>query len=756
MNRLRLRKWLKWLGVAATLVIALYWGVPWLAPLPEGLRQELPESRIAFDRNGKVLCRLLYDKRFRHERVALGAVPPALIDATLAAEDKRFFQHAGIDFLALCRSLRDNVRRFRTVSGASTISQQLVKISSPPTRRSLWTKLREMMIARQLEMRFSKEQILEMYLNRLDYGGMNRGCSSAAQCYFQKPVSELSVAESALLAGLPQAPSRLNPLRHPDAAKQRQCTIISRLTKMQPDRASELERTALEPLRFRPLRERSIAQHAVSLALRTCGDETRVRITVDYDLQNEVEVTLRNEVAALASRNVHNAAAVVIDNATGEILALAGSSDFNSPLGGQINGALRPRSAGSTLKAFTYLLAFEKGASPGDIIADVSTRYPDSGGFFTPENYDRVFHGPMSLREALANSENAAAVRLLQKIGGAGKLLDTLHQLRFTNLEKGVDHYGLGLTIGNAEVRLLDVVNGYACIARMGEYRPWKIVAQPDGNPERVFSADICYLLADVLSDNAARSPAFGSESPLRFTFRVGCKTGTSSDFRDNWCIAFTPCFTVGVWMGNQNGSPMQGVSGVTGAATAVHLIMTKLALRGEMTWYARPPGVVAAAVDRRTGHIVFQGQVDPQWVREEIFRRDAMPACAQPQDYDEAGRAILADEEFAEWFRSPFNRFPAGFALRSIIHPASIEPRVLNPVSGSTYLLDPELPGSGRNLTLVSNLEADAEWSSPTLEIGQLENRPCAVLVPGTHKIVLKNRRSGAVATAQIQVEKR
>ena len=406
-------------GVAAFAV--LYYGLPWCLPLPDGLRHEPCESKIVCDRNGIVLARLLHEGRFRHEHAPLRAIPPALVDATLAAEDKRFQHHGGIDFLAVCRSARDNLLRLRTVSGASTLTQQLVKLGSPPRRRTIWTKLREMALARQLEMRYSKERILEMVLNRLDYGRMNIGCASAARDYFQKSVSDLSVSECALLAGLPQAPSRLNPLRHPAAAKRRQEIVLARWAKLKPRRAGELRRADGETLQFQPVREPGIAQHAILLGVQRSEAGSRIRLTVDREVQSEVEAILRGEVKALAARNVHNAAAVVIDNATGEILAFAGSSDFHSPQAGQINGALRPRSAGSTLKAFTYLLAFEQGASPGDVIADVPARYPDSGGWFTPENYDRVFHGPMSLREALANSVTAAAVRLLQQAGGASR-----------------------------------------------------------------------------------------------------------------------------------------------------------------------------------------------------------------------------------------------------------------------------------------------------------------------------------------------
>jgi penicillin-binding protein 1C len=736
--------------------VCAYWVLPWALPLPKLGTPEV--SRVVYDRHGKVMRRLLWQGTYRHEALGLNQVPSMLVQATLAAEDKRFLQHGGIDFLALGRSLRDNLLGWKKVSGASTITQQIVKISSPPAPRTLWVKMREVLLARQLEVRFSKEQLLEMYLNRLDYGGMTRGCAAAARYYFQKDVAALSEGECLMLAGLPQAPSRLNPLRHPEAARRRQAMVIKRLAKMDPTRANALGRIAGEPLRFRPLPEPLLAPHAVSLAMKSDPGTGPLWTTLDLDLQTELETLLRNETAALASRNVHNAAAVVIDNASGEILALVGSSDFKSPFGGQVNGALRPRSAGSTLKPFTYALAFEKGAFPGDIVADVKARYLDSGGYFTPENYDRIFHGPMSLREALANSVNSAAVRLLNQVGGAAKLLETLRLLGFHHLDQSADHYGLGLTIGNAEVALLDNTNAYACIARLGEYRPWRILAcAPQVASKRIFSSEACYLVADILSDNAARSPAFGAESALRFAFRAGSKTGTSSDFRDNWCMAFTPEFTVGVWMGNQNGSPMQGVSGVTGSATAAHEILTRLASRRAVSWYVRPQGIISGRIDWRTGHTVCEGQIDSKWCREELFRAGSPPAAGRPSDYDDAGRVLLADEDYAEWFRGPFNRFPAGFALRSSVQPAFVAPKVINPVSGSTFLIDPELPGSGRVLVLSSNLaDSESEWSSPTLQVSHEGEHSTVVLVPGKHEITLRNHSSGATASATIRVQVR
>ena len=289
-----------------------------------------------------------------------------------------------------------------------------------------------------------------------------------------------------------------------------------------------------------------------------------IRTTLDLYLNRFVEQCLRQQIDCLHSRHVGNAAAVVLDNRSGGVWALVGSEDYSAARSGQVNGAWAPRSAGSTFKPFTYAIAFEQGATAASIVADVPTDFTTATGLFSPVNYDHRCHGPMRYRLALANSLNIAAVKVLASIGGPGALQERLQACGLTTLTRAPEHYGLGLTIGNAEARLLELANAYATLARLGEFRPYRLVEQLEVGSapgqscaRRVFDPGASFLIADILSDNDARTLAFGAESNLRFDFPVACKTGTSSDFRDNWAFGYTPEFTVGVWVGNFDGSPM-------------------------------------------------------------------------------------------------------------------------------------------------------------------------------------------------------
>ena len=284
----------------------------------------------------------------------------------------------------------------------------------------------------------------------------------------------------------------------------------------------------------------------------------------DLELNRFVETTLRNQLSLLASKQARNGAVVILDNRGGQVLALVGSQDYFEPQAGQVNGAWSPRSAGSTFKPFTYLLALENGATAASIVADVPTEFPTSTGLFAPLNYNRHCSGPVRYRMALANSLNIPAVKVLETVGGPEALMRKLKDCGLSTLNESAEFYGLGLTIGNAEARLLELANAYACLARLGEFKSWQLLySETAGAGRRVADRDAAYIIADILSDNEARTMAFGADSALRFDFPVACKTGTSSNFRDNWAFGYTPELTVGVWVGNFDGSPMRNVSGL-------------------------------------------------------------------------------------------------------------------------------------------------------------------------------------------------
>jgi len=718
--------------------------MPLLAPLPEALQEPPEPHAVLRDRNGQELTHFPRDDYFRHQPATLDEIPEHLVNATLAAEDKRFFEHPGIDYAATLRALRDNSNHGRITSGASTITQQLIKISTPASERNWQKKVSEVLAARRLESKWSKEEILTAYLNRLDYGSHQQGCAAAARHFFGKPLADLSLAESALLAGLPQAPSRLNPHRNPQDALIRRNWILDRLhSEFQYD-DELISRAKAEPIL---LANRRISNPIPHLA-RDYDEATR--LSIDADLQRETHTILTDELARLREQNVQHGALVVLHNPTGEILAFHGSSDFASPNGGQINGALAPRSAGSTLKPFTYLLAFQnQSLFPGSIIADIPTDYQTEEGLDAPKNFDRRHHGPVSIRHALANSLNVSAMRMLNQVGGPEPLHRLLTELDLTTLHRQPTEYGLGLTIGNAEVSLLELTNAYATLARLGEHLPTTFLPDQESSSSYPFTSDASYLIADILADNSARSTAFGIHSNLRLPFPCAVKTGTSSDFRDNWCLGFTGEFTVGVWVGNFDNSPMAGISGVSGAGPIFHRTMLALHEERHPTFPKQPATLAQISIDGRTGHRFLTPPVQSTaFQRRELCFRNHLPLPISPVNFTKNNKALLS-LEYAEWFASEDNTKRHAFALADSKPPLQDSLQILTPLPNATYFLDPELPGNSPELNLKANL-ADGQWLSDTLKI----QNGVAQLTPGEHSVTLINPENGQEVTCQFQVE--
>src|SRR5688572_13272006 len=385
MNRRRL---LSFLLAGTALALAAPFALK-LVPIPSALLRPPIQSIALLDRTGLPLREARVAERFSRE-LALEEVPRHVIDAVLAAEDKRFFRHHGIDWLANVRAIVSGLSRGRIVSGASTITQQLVKISERRPR-TLRSKLIESIKALRLEQSWSKNQILAAYLNRLDFGNLNIGLAAAADYYFDKPVSDLSDAEAAFLAGLPKNPRKLNPHVAADAAHRRKETVLRRMRDNSKIDIARYERARNESLTIRPPQRRFRAPHFVEMVLQQLPETPKgeLKTTLDFRLNEQVEEIVRDRLAQLREQNVRNAAAVVIDNATGDVVALVGSENYFAPGAGQVNGAWAQRSAGSTLKPFTYLLALERGATPATVLADVRTSFPSADGFYRPENYNR-------------------------------------------------------------------------------------------------------------------------------------------------------------------------------------------------------------------------------------------------------------------------------------------------------------------------------------------------------------------------------
>jgi len=773
-------------GTALAAALFGWFLLPLFFPLPTSLTDNPSASPVLLDRDGKPLHHLVLPDFTRSSPVALDQVPADLIACTLAAEDKRFRSHGGIDLLATARAAKDAVLHRRSVSGASTITQQLVKLSSPAAPRTLSTKLGEALLARHLEMKWSKDRILTAYLNRLPYGNHRSGPAEAARFYFQKPLADLSLGESALLAGLPQAPSRLDPLKHPARALARRGIVLDRLAATYD--ASRISAARTEPLNLRPLPDKPLAPW---LPASFGGSIATTRLSLDADLQQDIEAIVREELDKLSASNLKHAAVVVLDNDTREILALVSSGDWRDPNGGQINGALVPRSPGSALKPFTWLLAFEKGGlHPGSIVADIPTRFRTKEGLDAPENYDRTFRGPVTVCEALACSLNVPAMRALNDLGGPRPLHQLLLELGLDTIGPDPAPYGLGLTLGNAPVRLLDLTNAYATLAEGGVHRQarlwmvdgrWWIV---DGNakasaapsstisdpPSTICHLSSAYLIAEILADPVARAPSFGRRGPIELPFRCAAKTGTSSDFRDNWCLGFTAKYTVGVWAGNFDNSPMKGLSGVAGAGPVFHRTMLRLHRDEKPEWLDRPAGLVEVAIDPLTGKRAGDGRLE---MADEKARgtvassspipdppstiyhlpSDRLPLASSPSDRDAEGRVLL-DSSYSEWFASEHNRRRSQFAIATD-RPAELPLRILAPRDGTTYLLDPELPNGGV-LHLATNLPGQATWSSETLEVTPGGVEALVRLKPGSHVLTVTDKRNGGKRDVTIRVEER
>jgi penicillin-binding protein 1C len=728
-------------------------------PLPAGLFATAPGALEVVDRHGRSLRTLRPAGGAFNRLVVYEQLPQSLIAATLAAEDKRFWKHAGVDWRASLRALAGLVKNRRVVSGGSTITQQLIKLTEPRPR-TIRTKFIEALQAMRLEQIWDKQRILAEYFNRLDYGNLTTGPAEAAWQYFGKPLSDLSLAEAALLAGLPQSPGRLNPHTRLDRACKRQAWILSRLERNGQISAADRRRAGAEPLRLVDGRRVFEAPHFVDLLLQSVdpADATRAQssiaapgdgrslvqqrsshrslrtvcTTLDLELNRFLERSIRHQLDELQGRNVHDGAAVVIDNKNSAVLALVGSGDYFAGRAGQVNGAWAPRSAGSTLKPFTYLLAFEQGANPATIVDDLLAEFATATGVFAPENYNRRCYGPMSYRRALANSLNISAVKVLQSVGGAAALQRRLQGFGLTTLTQTPEHYGLGLTIGNAEVRLLELANAYATLARLGEYRPWQLVSGENPPATAAVSTGSAWLIADILSDNNARALAFGLESPLRFDFPVACKTGTSSGFRDNWALGFTPEFTVGVWMGNFDGTPMREVSGVSGAAPVLHEMFERLHEQFGTTAFPTPANIVERTVHPLTGKILTGYEASGV---QEKFLKNFLPPVETAADYDDTGRVRLP-ACYREWLAGAENWL--GTAAVAENAGGLQQLRLVSPQPGTTFFIDADLPPSSRAIPLRAEGGSSLRWESESLECRAAAGGPVAVMREGRHRLTV------------------
>ena len=626
---------------ASILAVALCALYAWLVvdlPTTENWRAgAMVPSTIIYDRQGRVLYEIMDPHAGHHQPVPLQDIPTRLQQATVATEDASFFSNPGVDPRAVIRAIWINLRGGQVLSGGSTITQQLARnlLLAPEERaqRTLVRKLREAILAYRMARSFGKDQILGLYLNHTYYGNMAYGVEAAANTYFGKPVRDLDLAECALIAGLPQAPSTYDPLANPQAASFRQRTVLNLMARAGYVAEEDAAAAAEEELSFAatpfPIRAPHFVMYVWDVLLREYGEEAvyrtglRVHTTVDIDLQDRAREIARYHLHRLSfpegkrpSHNVTNAAIVVLDPHTGELLVMMGSPDyFDSKIDGAVNVALMPRQPGSAIKPLTYAAAFQRDYTPATMLLDVRTAFPTrEGNAYTPVNYDQAYHGPVLLREALASSLNIVAVKVLEHVG-VSELVSLAQRLGMTTLRDPLRH-GLALTLGGGEVRLLELTAAYATLANEGRFvEPRSIlrVETSDGrvlqellpqSDSQVIDQHVAFWISDILSDDTARIPAFGEGSVLALPRPAAVKTGTTTDWRDNWTVGYTPSLAVGVWVGNADNSPMIDVSGIDGAAPVWHQVMQE-SLKGTPTEHFVPPsGMVQVTVCAVSGHL--------------------------------------------------------------------------------------------------------------------------------------------------------
>ncbi|EYF08343.1 penicillin-binding protein 1C [Chondromyces apiculatus] len=572
------------LAALATVCLATSGAVAWSAyrgaagEPSERLADTWHAGRLVLDRNGHPLREIPSDAGHRGQSAPLDALGERILLATLASEDRGFFEHEGIDPVAILRALGQNLRHGRLVSGASTITQQLVKLldaGGAQRPRTLGIKIEEAARAQNLERIVDKRTLLQAYLDRLGYGHGLTGPEAAARGYFGVAASELSWAQAAYLAVLPRAPTALDPYQHPERVLLRQRALLDALHAHGLMPAADHARAVAEEVTPRLLARPFHAPHFVQAllddgAVAPSGPTTT---TLDLDLQRDVEGLTRTHLAALADLGASSAAVLVVDTARGEVLAHVGSADFHDPRNaGQVDLTRARRQPGSALKPFVYALAFAAGHTSAEPLPDVPTSFPEPGGTYAPGNFDGTFEGPISAREALAGSLNIPAVRLAAEIGPA-PLLDTLHHLGFASLTRDAGHYGLSLALGSGEVTLHELAEAYTTLARGGRRLPLTRLlaasaspASPASEGEPVLEPAAAALVMEALSDPLARIRGLHGRGPFDLGFPVAVKTGTSSGYRDTWAIGATRERTVAVWLGNPDGSPTRALTGASGA----------------------------------------------------------------------------------------------------------------------------------------------------------------------------------------------
>lgn len=636
------RKLVKWAKLAFWGVVGgfifLFFVLPLLAfnlPSPDKIVRQEGFSTKILDRNGKSLYDIYTNQR--RTPVKLDDVPLYLRQATIAIEDKNFYSHGGFDPFGMVRGILRIFTRGRA-QGGSTLTQQLVKNVLLTSERTIWRKIKEFTLAVQIERKYSKDEILQMYLNEAPYGGTAWGVEAGSEIYFGKKVADLTLVESTILAGFPQRPSYYSPYsENTEAYVQRTKDVLRRMREdeyinkdQEKEAASQLESVEFKP-RGNDFKAPHFVQYVQKLLVERYGEAVldagglKVTTTLDLELQDKAQEIVAEEIAKVEKQHITNGGVVAVDPQTGEILAMVGSKRFDDPdYDGQVNVTVALRQPGSSFKPFTYVTAFKEGYSLSTLLMDVPTVFPGGVGQpdYNPVNYDGKYRGPIQVRYALGNSINVAAVKMLAVVG-IKDVLETAYDLGITTLpptNETLKRVGLSLTLGGGEVKLLDMASAYSAFVNKGfKTEPVAILKVEDINGKvleevkpklgkRVLSEEAAYLISDILSDNNARIEVFGPNSLLNVKNTM-VKTGTTNDKRDNWTIGGNGNIMVGVWVGNNDNSEMLNVaSGVSGASPIWRRVVSE-ALKGKnSSAFEIPSGIVTAMVDSVSGYRSHDG----------------------------------------------------------------------------------------------------------------------------------------------------
>ena len=629
---------LKWIVFSLSLTLLLttagltfYFQIIKDLPNPDKLiTRSQPLTTKIYDRRGQLLYKIY--RQQNRTLVKLKDIPATLTQATIAIEDAEFYQHNGLSLKGIFRAAVADIRG-QKFEGGSTITQQLVKNTLLTPERTLKRKIKEIILAILVERRLSKDQILQMYLNEVNYGGSAYGVEEASWLYFGKSVSQLTLAESSLLAGLPASPTTYSPFgAHPEKAKERQRLVLRRMQEEGYISSEEADKAQKEEIKLQPQKIDIKAPHFVmyvkDILARKYGEQLveegglEVKTSLDLDIQNTAQTITENEIDNLKRLRINNGAALVTNPKTGEILAMVGSKDyFDLANDGNFNVTTSIRQPGSSIKPVNYAVALQMGFTPATIISDTPITYQIPGQPpYSPKNYDNRFHGNVPLRIALGSSYNVPAVKVLSALG-VDRMIEQGKKMGITTWNDP-SRYGLSLTLGGGDVKMVDMAVAYGTLANMGtrvdlqpilEVKDYKgsVLEKSEIKGESVLPGEIAFLLTDILSDNSARTPAFGPRSQLNISNHphVAVKTGTTQNLRDNWTVGYTQDYVIVVWVGNNDNSPMSWVaSGVTGASPIWNKIMTSLLKDIPDKEFPKPEGLVRLEICPVTGTLPCEG----------------------------------------------------------------------------------------------------------------------------------------------------